>query len=242
MILTNKNSIVEGLKSGSVRSVLVREGARRDAKVLTIIELCGRMNVPLRIGGAGSRRQSAGEGGPAVTAERRVFEYAGADEVYEGAARGGLRAAVALDHVQDPGNLGALIRLCAAAGVSGLVIERRGCCGVTDAAADTSSGGIERVKIARAANLAGSLSKAKEKGLWVVGADESAERDCWSFDFAFPLVLVMGGEGMGLSRPVKKVCDDLVRVPADPAFPTLNVAVAAGVLVFELLRRRAAGG
>lgn len=239
MLLTNKNSIFEALRAGrKVHRVTVHIGARPDARLDEILVECGRLKIPVGREDLSARGKGSEGSRPVVVASCADFQYCDISDVLDGAKGGdSLEAALALDHVQDPRNLGAVIRACAAAGVTGAILEKRGCCRVTDAAADTSSGGIEHVKVACVANLANVIEKAKKEGFWVVGAGEEGKAEMWGFDFAFPVLLVMGGEGKGLARLVREKCDDVVRIPTAGNFSTLNVSAAAAVMIFEIRRK-----
>jgi len=244
MKLIDKNSIFEALKAGRARSISVAPAAR-DARVLEIMQLAEELGVPVNTvdtagknRGRGARRRGASQ--PAIEAYCDPFEYAPLEHLREEIADAGNSAVIiALDHVQDPRNLGAILRTAAAAGARGAIIERRRCCEVTDVAYETSCGGADRVPVVMASNLRQALSQMKEWGCWIAGADERAEKDCWSHDLApDPLVLVLGSEGEGLSRIVRKECDFLLRIPTVPEFPSLNVSVAASVLIFEAARQK----
>lgn len=239
MRLSNKNSVLEALRNGrKVRGVAVHRGARTDGRLEEILAECKRLKVPVEREDMEARGRGDEGGRPVVVARCADFQYADLADVLNGAVEGkSMGVVVALDHVQDPRNLGAIIRTCAAAGAAGVVIEKRRCCKVTDAAADTSSGGIEHVPVARVANLAQAIEKAKGKGFWVVGCGEEGEKELWDYDFTFPVVLVLGNEEKGLARLVREKCDDLVRIPAGGDFSTLNVSTAAAVFVFEARRK-----
>ena len=148
---------------------------------------------------------------------------------------------VALDQVQDPHNLGAVIRTADATGASGVIIPKKYAAGNTATIARTSAGSIEAVPLVEVTNLVHTLGLLKERGFWVVGADLSVETDYWSIDAQRPLCLVLGSEGEGLRRLVRKACDELVRIPITGAAESLNVSVAAGVMLYEVLRQRNAG-
>ena len=109
---------------------------------------------------------------------------------------------------------------------------------MTDAVYETSCGGADRVPVVRVSNLRQILQTFKKWDCWIVGADEQAEKDCFKEDLSYASVLVLGSEGTGLSRLVKEECDFLVRVPTSENFPSLNVSVAAGILIFEVLRQK----
>jgi 23S rRNA (guanosine2251-2'-O)-methyltransferase len=144
---------------------------------------------------------------------------------------------VALDGVKDPRNLGAIIRSAAAFGIGGLLVPGRRAAGITAIVTKAAAGGLEHVGVAEVTNLSRSLERLKRMGFWIVGADEQAENSCRTFAFPTPLALVLGDEGSGISPLIKRHCDALVSIPACGPLRSLNVAVAAGVLFYEVIGR-----
>ena len=145
---------------------------------------------------------------------------------------------LALDQVQDPQNLGSLVRSAEAAGVHGMILLRRHAAGLTGAVAKASAGALERLAVARVGNLSETLRRLKEHGLWVVGAAPHGGASLWETDLTGPLVLVVGSEGPGLRPLVAKQCDRLVTIPMRGGIGSLNTAVAAAVCLFEAVRQQ----
>jgi 23S rRNA (guanosine2251-2'-O)-methyltransferase len=145
---------------------------------------------------------------------------------------------IALDQVQDPHNLGAVCRAAEVAGAAGIVIPGRRAVGVTAAVCKASAGAVEHLALARVPNLADWLTAAKEKGAWIYGAQAGAVRDYTDVEWSGRSVLVMGGEAGGLRPRVAAACDQLVSIPVRGKVESLNVSVAAAVILFEALRRR----
>ena len=146
---------------------------------------------------------------------------------------------VALDQVTDPHNLGAVIRTAEAAGATGVVVPAHGSARVTPAVARASAGAVEHLPVAVVTNLARYLGEVKSGDLWVVGAAGDAPRSMWESDLSGGLALVFGAEGKGLRPLVRRTCDELVSIPLEGTVESLNVSVAAGVLVYEAKRQRA---
>jgi 23S rRNA (guanosine2251-2'-O)-methyltransferase len=144
---------------------------------------------------------------------------------------------VCLDGAQDPRNLGAVARVAEAAGAAGIVITRRGSPGVTPAACKASAGAVEHLALARVENLSAFLHDARGADRWAVGADAEAGDDYRAVDLDAGTILVLGAEGTGLRPRVRASCDRLVRIPMAGRTASLNLAVAAGVLLFEIRRR-----
>ncbi len=142
-----------------------------------------------------------------------------------------------LDGVEDPGNLGAILRSAEAAGVHGVVIPRRRAAGLTPAVVAASAGAIEYVRVAQVANIAQAIESLKREGVWVIGADATAPQSIYEGELTPPVALVVGGEGRGLSRLVRERCDRLVRIPMYGATTSLNVSVAAALVLFEVRRQ-----
>jgi 23S rRNA (guanosine2251-2'-O)-methyltransferase len=145
---------------------------------------------------------------------------------------------VVLDHVTDPGNLGAVARSAEAAGASGLVIPSQRSASVGAVARKSAAGALEHLPVARVVNLTRALAELKDGGYWIAGADEAAPAPVWECPLDDRLVLVLGSEGAGLSRLVRENCDFLVSIPMAGRVGSLNVAQAATVLAFEWVRRR----
>jgi 23S rRNA (guanosine2251-2'-O)-methyltransferase len=145
---------------------------------------------------------------------------------------------VALDGIQDPQNLGGIIRTVDAAGAHGLILPRDHAVAVTPATVRASAGATEHVSVARVTNLASFLELAKGEGFWVLGADSNTGQDLYAVGLTIPLVLVIGGEGRGLRPLVKRRCDLLVRVPVRGKVASLNASAAAAICLFEVVRQR----
>jgi 23S rRNA (guanosine2251-2'-O)-methyltransferase len=144
---------------------------------------------------------------------------------------------VVLDGVKDPRNLGAIIRAAAAFGVGGIILPERRSAGLTGTVAKVAAGGLEHIAIAEVTNISQTLERLKQEGFWIVGADEHAEVSCRKFTFPLLLALVLGEEGSGISPLVKRHCDVLVSIPGRGPLRSLNVAVAAAVLFYEIMGR-----
>jgi 23S rRNA (guanosine2251-2'-O)-methyltransferase len=148
----------------------------------------------------------------------------------------GSRCVVFLDQVTDPGNVGAILRTAAAANAS-VVLSERHSAGLGEGVAKASAGALERVRVGRAGNASQFLKRAKQAGFWVFGADASGE-SLWETDLSGDVLLCLGSEGEGLRRLTRESCDRLVSIPMEGGSGSLNVSVAAGVLLFEVIRRR----
>ena len=145
-----------------------------------------------------------------------------------------------LDQVQDPHNLGACLRTCDAVGAAGVIVPKDGSVGLTPTVCKVASGAAETVPLFRVTNLARTLARLKAAGLWLYGADGGADRSAFETDLSGPVALVMGAEGRGLRRLTREKCDALIKLPMRGRVESLNLSVAAGVLLYESLRQRLA--
>jgi 23S rRNA (guanosine2251-2'-O)-methyltransferase len=151
--------------------------------------------------------------------------------------RGRALRLLVLDGVEDPRNLGACLRTADAAGIDAVVVPKDHSAKLTPAAVKTATGASETVPVFRAPNLARALTWLKEAGVWVVGADASATQSLYQTKLAPPVALVLGGEGRGVRRLTRDLCDELVYIPMQGSVESLNVSVATGIVLFELLRQ-----
>jgi len=172
-----------------------------------------------------------------VLAEVAAKDFSSLEDILASAGRPFL---VLLDEVEDPQNLGAIIRSAAAAGVDGVILPERRSAGLTDVVATVSAGALEHVKVARVTNLARAMEELRERGIWLVGADGSAPDPWTGFDFTLPIGIVLGSEGRGLRPLIRKSCDKLLAIPLAGGVNSLNVASAASVFLFEVVRQRRA--
>ena len=148
---------------------------------------------------------------------------------------------VALDHVQDPQNLGAIIRSACAMGADGVVLPKRGAAGLTGGTAKAAAGTTELVPVCRVGNLVQSLQKARKAGLWIVGLDPSADTPFTEADYRLGCAIVIGGEATGLRKLVRENCDVLVTIPTTDHVESLNASVAGALVMYEVFRQRRQG-
>jgi 23S rRNA (guanosine2251-2'-O)-methyltransferase len=158
------------------------------------------------------------------------------------AACGEVATVVVADGVEDPRNLGALVRTAAGAGAAGVFIPERRAVGLSSTVARAAAGALERVPVARVGNVATFLERLKDAGFWTVGLDAAAARTWDDIRYAKRTALVVGGEGKGLRRLVRERCDEVVAIPLGAEVESLNLTVAAGICLFEVVRQRREGG
>ena len=232
-ILIGIHPVAEALRARHpLERILVAKGAG-GPRLQEIIELARRGSVPLRFEPREALARIAGS--PAhqgVVALGAATQYVELDDVVEGA-----NLLVVLDGVEDPHNLGAIVRTAHAAGADAVVIPERRAAGLTDVVAKAAAGALEHLPVARAGNLNRALELLKERGFTIYGLDERGGEAYDCVEYQSPAALVFGGEGKGLHDLVRKHCDVLVRIPMAGKIPSLNVSVAAGVVLFEWKRR-----
>jgi len=231
--------VLEALRAETRRvdKVLIADGAR-ESRLSEIIELCKSRKVAWnRVPSEQfAKHLASGVNHQGVIAFTAAADYVSTDEILDRAADPPL--ILLLDGVEDPRNLGAILRVAECASVDGVVIPERRAVGLTDTVAKSSAGAIEYVRVAKTTNLNRFIEELKEKNIWVVGTSGDAETNYTDWDWSRPTALVLGGEGSGLHRLVAENCDVLVKIPMYGKIDSLNVSVAAGVILFEAKRQR----
>jgi 23S rRNA (guanosine2251-2'-O)-methyltransferase len=172
-----------------------------------------------------------------VIAVVEPYRYASFEDILAAGAGTGPSLIVALDHVTDPGNLGAVVRTAEVVGAAGVLVPKDRAVAMTPSALKAAAGAAEHLPVCRIANLTQTLERCKEAGYWVVGASEKATTEAWDAPIEGRVVLVMGAEGKGLARLTERTCDLLVRLPVRGHVSSLNVSAATAVLAYEWLRR-----
>ena len=241
-MVAGRNAVLESLRAG-VPATALHVGPRLDAdeRIGEAVMLATDAGIPVvEAGRAELDRITAGAVHQGLALRIRPYTYAHPDDL---AAASDLPLIVALDGVTDPRNLGAVARSVAAFGGDGVLVPSRRSAGVTAGAWKASAGALARVPVAQASNLAAALSSYQEAGLFVVGLAADGPSLVSDLDLAdAPLVLVVGSEGRGLSRLIAQRCDVLARIPMPGRAESLNAGVAAGIALYEVARRREAGG
>jgi 23S rRNA (guanosine2251-2'-O)-methyltransferase len=241
--LTGIHAVREALEAGHALDRIVIARGRQDTRVEEIVQLARERNIPLRFEDRTQIDRLAGskdhQGVVAVAAARAAATLedilAAANA---GAGQGQKGLIVLLDGVEDPHNLGAIIRTALASGAHGVVIPERRSAGLTDTVARASAGALAHLPVAKVTNLAQTMEELKEAGYWLIGLDEDADKSYTEADYRSPVGIILGGEGKGLHDLTRKRCDFVVSLPTIGPVKSLNVSVAAGVVLFEALRQR----
>ena len=235
------NAVTEALKArGRAFEWVGMAKERHDIRLQRLIEDCRRLSVPIRFVQRTELDRMAGNAAhQGVVAVTSAKQYSDLDDVVS-AKRGQYSLVVVLDGVEDPHNLGAILRTADAAGADGVVIPERRAAGVTGTVTKASAGASEHLPIAKVTNIARSVEELKDRNIWTVGLDEHGKQTYDSIDYKMDCAVVLGAEGKGLHDLVKKKCDFLVSIPMLGKVPSLNVSVAAGVVLYEVVRQRGA--
>jgi 23S rRNA (guanosine2251-2'-O)-methyltransferase len=239
--------VLEALRAGQrrIERVTIAEGTRHH-RLRELIEAARRAGVLVRYAPRVDLTRSVGAGAnhQGVVATVAAASYANAEELIdELASRVGTPdtpLCVALDGVEDPRNLGAILRTAECAGVHGVFVPERRAAGLTETVAKAAAGALEHIKVARVTNLSRLIEELKERNIWTVGTSADAPMLYTAWDWTQPTALFLGGEGAGLHRLVRERCDALVSIPVLGKIESLNVSVAAGIVLYEAVRQRAA--
>lgn len=237
--LVGRNPIMEALKNGSpIHKLFIQQGAGKGS-VIEIIRRAKELKIPIRE----VERKYLDSLVPDNTNHQGVVaavparEYVEVGDILELAKQKNEDPFILmLDELEDPHNLGAVLRIADAVGVHGVIIPKRRAVGLTSTVVKTSAGAVEYVPVARVANLVQTVERLKEEGCWVVGADMDGELLWNSGNLSGALVCVIGNEGKGVSRLLKEKCDFLVKIPMKGRISSLNASTAAAVLCYEILR------
>jgi 23S rRNA (guanosine2251-2'-O)-methyltransferase len=236
--ITGFHGVREALRShpDRVRKVVLAEG-RLDRRAREIVELARSRGIPVyrektRI----VDQLASGAHHQGVAAELSGISWWPLEDLIAAAPAPALL--VALDEVEDPRNFGAVVRAADGAGAHGIVVPKRRAAPPSDAAVAASAGALLHARLARVTNLTDALEKTKRRDIWTVGLSPSAETSWFDFDFTSPVLLVLGAEGRGLRPRVERACDQLICLPQLGQVESLNISVAAGIVLYEAVRQR----
>ncbi|MFD0716785.1 23S rRNA (guanosine(2251)-2'-O)-methyltransferase RlmB [Paenibacillus sp. GCM10027626] len=239
--IAGKHPVMEALRSGrELNKIWVAEQAQKNiAPILAEAKKAG-----IVIQTVDKRKLDQMTGGSAhqgIVAQAAAYRYFEVDELLERAAESGeMPFFILLDEIEDPHNLGSILRTAECTGVHGVIIPKRRSAALTATVAKTSAGAVEYVPVARVTNLAQTIERLKEAGIWIAGADVGADQDVYAgkTSFDMPLAIVIGNESKGIGRLIREKCDFLIKLPMHGQLNSLNASVAAGVLMYEVVRQR----
>ncbi|HEV8370462.1 MAG TPA: 23S rRNA (guanosine(2251)-2'-O)-methyltransferase RlmB [Pyrinomonadaceae bacterium] len=244
-IVYGVNSVLEAIRASKrqIDSITILESARPD-RLKHLLEAARQKRIPIhrvpRLELDGSLRGANHQG---VVARIAAARYADTDELLA-TLETKIESAdpplvMALDGIEDPRNMGSILRTAECAGVHGVFVPERRATGLTDVVAKVAAGALEYMPVARVTNLVRLIERLKERNIWVVGSAGEGKQSYTEWDWNLPSAIVLGSEGHGLHRLVRETCDTLVSIPVSGKLESLNVSVAAGVLLYEARRQRA---
>ena len=235
MLIYGINPVLEALRAKRV--TLVSLASRADDRLAEIVRLAEAQRVSVkRVSATELERAARGAAHQGVVAEVAAAAHLSVEDLVTGAA--GAPLLVVLDSIEDPHNVGAILRTVDAAGADGVVRQSRHAAPLGGAAAKASAGAVAHVKIAEVVNIARALEILKDAGVWTVGLAGDAPKSYSEIDLTLPTAFVVGAEGDGLRRLVRERCDWLVSIPMQGHVQSLNVSVATGIALFEAVRQR----
>lgn len=238
-ILFGRNAVIEALKSErEIDKILIQKGEKEGSVIKIISAAKAKGIVTLEVEKSKLDELTGREKHQGVVAYVAAHEYVSVEEILEDAAAKGEPAFVLiLENIQDPHNLGAIIRTAHTAGVHGIIIPKRRAVGLTGTVAKASAGALEHTKVAKVSNIAQTIKDLQQKGLWIACADMDG-KVLFEENLTGPIGIVVGSEGEGVSKLTKQTCDYVVSVPMYGKVTSLNASVAASLMVYEVVRQR----
>lgn len=238
-MIAGKNPVIEALKSErDINKIWIAEGSQKGS-MQVIIGLAKERNVLIQFVPKKKIDQMTDENHQGVVAQVAAYQYADVEDLFKRAEeKNETPFFLILDELEDPHNLGSILRTADASGVHGIIIPKRRSVGLTSTVAKLSTGAIEYIPVARVTNLARTIDELKERGVWVFGTDAKGSSDYREMDAGLPLAIVIGSEGKGIGRLIRDKCDFLVHLPMKGHVTSLNASVAAALLMYEVYRKR----
>jgi 23S rRNA (guanosine2251-2'-O)-methyltransferase len=237
--IIGKNPVIEALKSErDVNKIFIAEGSQT-GQMQQVIGLAKAQNVIVQFVPKKKIDQMVEGNHQGVVAAVAAYQYAELDDLFKAAElKGEAPFFLLLDEIEDPHNLGSIMRTADSSGAHGIIIPKRRAVGLTATVAKASTGAIEYVPVVRVTNMAQTIDELKERGLWIAGTDAKGKQDFRTLDGTMPLGLVIGSEGKGMGRLIRDKCDFLVSLPMKGHVTSLNASVAAALLMYEVYRKR----
>lgn len=239
-LIIGRNAVMEALKNDKTIEALYLSNGSREGSINQIINLAKKNKIVIKE--ADKKKldsMSAGMVHQGVIAKITPYKYFEVKDILDDAKKKGEAPfIIILDELEDPHNLGSIIRTSETCGVHGIIIPKRRNVGVTPTVYKSSVGAVEHVKIAKVTNINNIIDELKEQGIWVYGADIEGREYSYEVDFSGPCALIIGSEGRGISKLTLKKCDKLVRIPMIGKINSLNASVAGGIMMYEVLKGR----
>ncbi|MCM3117882.1 23S rRNA (guanosine(2251)-2'-O)-methyltransferase RlmB [Neobacillus sp. MER 74] len=237
--IVGKNPVIEALKSErDINKILIAEGSQR-GQMQQITQLAKEAHVIVQFVPKKKIDQISGENHQGVLAYVAAYQYAEIDDLFAAAEKKNEPPFfLLLDEIEDPHNLGSIMRTADSVGAHGIIIPKRRAVGLTATVAKASTGAIEYIPVARVTNMSRTIDELKERGIWIAGTDAKGKDDYRRLDGTLPLGLVIGSEGKGMGRLIRDKCDFLIHLPMVGKVTSLNASVAASLLMYEVYRKR----
>ena len=235
-----RNAVIELLESGrDINKIFILEGERHGS-INKIIAMAKERKIVLTMVNKTKLNQMAQtENNQGVIAIVPPFDYCEVEDILENAKQREEKPFILiLDGIEDPHNLGSIIRTAETAGVHGIIIPKRRSASVNSTVSKVSAGAVEHMKIARVNNINETIKYLKENDVWICGTDMDAKKYYYQEDYKGPIAIVIGSEGFGMSRLVKENCDFLVKIPMKGKITSLNASVSAGIVIYEAVKQR----
>ncbi|AQM60106.2 23S rRNA (guanosine(2251)-2'-O)-methyltransferase RlmB [Clostridium baratii] len=239
-LIIGRNAVMEALKSDKTIEALYVTKGQREGSINAILSLAKENRVVIKeVDKKKLDSMSNGEVHQGAIAVITPYKYFEVKDILDAAKeKGESPFVVILDELEDPHNLGSIIRTAETCGVHGIIIPKRRNVGVTPTVYKSSVGAVEHVKIAKVTNINATIDELKEEGIWVYGADIEGKEYSYEVDFSGPCALIIGSEGRGISKLTLKKCDKLVKIPMIGRINSLNASVAGGIMMYEVLKGR----
>lgn len=239
-LIIGRNAVMEALKSDKTIEALYVTKGQREGSINAILSLAKENRVVIKeVDKKKLDSMSNGEVHQGAIAVITPYKYFEVKDILDSAKeKGESPFIVILDELEDPHNLGSIIRTAETCGVHGIIIPKRRNVGVTPTVYKSSVGAVEHVKIAKVTNINATIDELKEEGIWVYGADIEGKEYSYEVDFSGPCALIIGSEGRGISKLTLKKCDKLVKIPMIGKINSLNASVAGGIMMYEVLKGR----
>lgn len=235
-----KHSVTEAIRSGrTVNKIWIAEGAQKHYVGPVLAEAKAAGIIVQTVDKRKLDQMAGGVSHQGVVAQVAPYAYAEVEDLLARAHEKGEQPfLIILDEIEDPHNLGSILRTADCAGVHGLIIPKRRSVGLTATVSKISAGAVEYVPVAKVTNLSQTIDQLKKEGVWVVGADVHTDKSLYDVDFNMPVAIVIGNEGKGMGRLVKESCDFNVKLPMQGRINSLNASVAASIFMYEVVRQR----
>lgn len=238
-IIAGKNAVLESLKAGrEMNKIWIGEGTQKGG-VAEIVKLAKEAGIIVQFVPKKKLEQLTDSVHQGVVASVAAYKYAELDDLFDlAASRSEDPFFLILDELEDPHNLGSILRTADSVGAHGVIIPKRRAVGLTAVVAKASTGAIEHIPVHRATNLAQVIDELKKRGVWIAGTDAKESTDYRRMDATLPLAIIIGGEGKGMGRLMREKCDFLYHLPMVGHVTSLNASVAASLLMYEVYRNR----